>query len=115
MGNKWVIGTAVGIFVGWAARTVYDSWRETRQLLKEGEEIDRETDRLSKMAEEDIKSITVDLDRCDPKFKEFCQRCYDKKNPNDAVKASIKLARYVGVPEDKILHNMEEVDKFFLE
>ena len=26
---------------------------------------------------------------------------------------SVELARSVGVPEDKILHNLEEIDKFF--
>ena len=33
---------------------------------------------------------------------------YDRK-----LKESVELARSVGVPEDMILHNKEEIDKFF--
>ena len=31
-------------------------------------------------SEEPIKIVKVDLDKCDPKFKDWCKRCYNKKN-----------------------------------
>ena len=35
-------------------------------------------------------------------------------DPNEAFEYSVKLARHGGVPEDKILKSVEEIDKFFL-
>lgn len=35
-------------------------------------------------------------------------------NKQDKLQASIELARAVGVPEDKILHNHEEGEAFFM-
>jgi len=32
---------------------------------------------------------------------------------NKRLKESIELCRSVGVPEDKILHNMDEINNFF--
>jgi len=106
--GKWIFGTAIGAFVGWEVKALWDDWREYKQLKKEGERLEKETDDL-------IETVTVDLEKCDPKFKEFCIRCYNKKNPDDAVQSSIELARYIGVPEEKIIHNIEELDKYFLD
>ncbi len=105
---KWIFETAIGAVAGWGAKVLWDDWRECKQLEKESERLEKETDDL-------IETVTVDLEKCDPKFKEFCIRCYNKKNPDDVVQASIEYARHVGVPEEKILHNMEELDKYFLD
>lgn len=106
--GKWIFGTAIGAVAGWGAKVLWDEWRECKQFEKEGERLEKEFDDMVEVA-------SIDLEKSDPKFKEFCIRCYNAKNPDDAIKESIELARHVGVPEEKILHNMEELDKYFLD
>ena len=39
----------------------------------------------------------------------------DRFEPNAiTLNDSIKLARFIGVSEDKIIHNLEECDKYFM-
>ena len=80
--GKWIFGTAIGAIVGWEAKALWDDWREYKKLKKESERLDKEAD-------EGIETVTVDLEKCDPKFKEFCVRCYNKKNPDDTIQATI--------------------------
>ena len=45
---------------------------------------------------------------------EFMASCkLEDLDEYDKLQESVELARSVGVPEDKILHNLEEIDKFF--
>ncbi|MBO7735587.1 MAG: hypothetical protein J6S67_23680 [Methanobrevibacter sp.] len=44
----------------------------------------------------------------------FMHTCKLEDLDEYALQESVELARSVGVPEDKILHNLEEIDRFFL-
>lgn len=47
------------------------------------------------------------------KFMELLERQLTCKNDKEAFEISIELARLAGVPEDKIIHNLDEADAFF--
>lgn len=46
-------------------------------------------------------------------FNKLIERC-KSEDSEEAFQASIELARFVGVDEDKIIHNDEELEKFFM-
>ena len=47
------------------------------------------------------------------KFKETVKKAFSE-DPNEAFEGSIELSKLIGVPEDKILKSLEEVDELFL-
>lgn len=47
------------------------------------------------------------------KFEETVKKAFSK-DPKEAFKASIELAKLGEVPEDKILKSIEDVDKLFM-
>lgn len=97
MYNKLLIGTIFGGALIWLAKVVYDSHQSTKQIIKRGEELAKEMDEL-------IKTAKIDLSQCEPSAKK-CLNTLD---------GSIQMARDVGVPEEEILHNIDEIDNFFL-
>ena len=94
MDKKYLIGFACGGLIGWAGKVIFDRNKAAKKTVE-------------------IEETTVDLKQCDPEFQDFVKRTYAKKYP-DTIEGSIQFARDVGVPEEKILHNLEEVDEFFL-
>ena len=46
-------------------------------------------------------------------FKRILEKS-NSKDPKEAFEGSIEMARYCGVPEDKILKSKEEIDRYFL-
>ena len=44
---------------------------------------------------------------------ELLERQLTCKNDKEAFEISIELARLAGVPEDQIIHNLDEADAFF--
>lgn len=46
-------------------------------------------------------------------IKETIDETYEGVNAELMLKDSIELARKCGIPEDKILHNIAEIDEFF--
>lgn len=103
---KCLAGMIFGGIITLVANVVYKSNKNTRQIIKRGEELSKETEELIKVAE-------FDLRQCEPGFQDFAKRCYTKKYP-DTLEGSIQMARDAGVPEKEILHNIDEVDNFFL-
>ena len=47
------------------------------------------------------------------KFMKLLKRQEICKNGKEAFEISIELARLAGVPEDQIIHNLDEADSFF--
>lgn len=103
---KCLAGMIFGGIITLVANVVYKSRKNTRQIIKRGEELSKETKKLIEVAE-------IDLSKCDPRFQEFAKRCYARKYPG-TLEGSIQMARDAGVPEKEILHNIDEVDNFFL-
>lgn len=103
---KCLAGMIFGGAITWAINVVYKSNKNTRQIIKRGKELSKETEELIEVAE-------IDLSKCDPRFQDFAKRCYAKKYP-DTLEGSIQMARDAGVPEKEILHSIDEVDNFFL-
>lgn len=52
------------------------------------------------------------LEKCT--FDDLCRLAFDD-NKTVAFNASIELARRVGIPEDQILHTVNDIDKYFTE
>lgn len=59
------------------------------------------------------KELIQQLEKEFNKFSSLVQLAFDT-DVNKAFESSIELARYVGVKEDKILKNIQEIDDFFL-
>lgn len=75
--------------------------RDTKKLIEEGKKMEEETAKFLAQWDEDKKKLD--------EIQKNIERCMN------SPEGSIELARSVGVPEDQILHNMDEVDKFFME
>lgn len=70
-------------------------------------------DEYQKELDMKLEAYKADLQKQQDEFKEIIDRC-NSKDPDVAFQASIELARFVGVDEDKIIHNDEELEKFFM-
>lgn len=47
------------------------------------------------------------------RFKDIIKKCYSSSS-EERLNASVELARYVGVPEEDILHSDKEAEAFFM-
>ena len=87
MTKDFILGFTCGGLIVWVGKMIVDSNKETKKLIKKGETLAKEAEEVSTIAKYDF----------------------------DSVEGSIQAARDVGVPEEKIIHNEDELDKFFLD
>lgn len=104
-----LFGGATGGLIG---KAIYDNYK-TAKSLKEAEEYVLNKHRamidMYKAQEDKIESYRKEMD-------EWLEELQNKLvNSGMSLEESIELARLAGVPEEKIIHNMEELDKFFLD
>ena len=90
--KKQIVLVLCGI-LGFLGYKIYKEERDHRKFIEKGNEFKKLNDKLDKIVSEDKKK--------------------HEKWANSFIE-SIQLAREVGVPEEEILHNIDEVDKFFL-
>lgn len=81
-----MLGLLVFGIVGWVAKKLYKSNRETDALIRKGADLEDEMHEIEETAQFNL----------------------------DTIEGSIEMARKCGVPEDEILHNLDEVDAFFM-
>lgn len=91
--KKQIIMIVCGIaaFLGYK---LYKEECDHKRLIKEGDQLEADLKFLEDIISED-KRLT--------------------KEWFDSLEESIKLARKCGVPEDQILHNLDEVETFFVD
>ena len=95
--KKYTILAICGIltFIGYK---IYQEEMEYKRMVKRMEVIKKDRQHLDSVFDDIIKK---DIERY--------------KHLANSVEGSIKLARECGVPEEEILHNLDEVNKFFLD
>ena len=104
-----LFGGATGGLIG---KAIYDNYK-TAKSLKEAEEYVLNNHRVMidmyKTREDKIESYRKEMD-------EWLEELQNKLvNSGMSLEESIELARLARVPEEKIIHNKDELDKFFLE
>ena len=56
----------------------------------------------------------IDYEKIDKRFNEIMKQMKDEKDAGKQLELSAELARLCGVNDSKILHNREEIDRFFM-
>lgn len=103
-----VIGSSVCNFMSGLGKE-YLSKKEQELIAQHKKEINQLIAKLDEKYQKLIKHLEAEYE----KFSSLADMAFDV-NINLAFQGSIKLARYVGVSDDKILKNKAEVDDYFL-
>lgn len=103
-----IIGNAAGMFLYGIAKENLSS-REQRLIERFNESMDALNWRL----EERYQRLVAELKQEFAKFSSALELAFSP-DVNLAFDGSVKLAEYVGVPQEKILRNKRDIDNFFL-
>lgn len=102
-----IIGNAAGMFVYGIVKDAFD--RKEQELISEfTDSIERLNDRL----DEAYRKLVLQLIDEFKKYTSVLELAFDE-NVNIAFENSIELAKLVGVPNEQILYDKKDIDKYF--
>ena len=104
-----VVGNCVGMFY-WGICKEYASEREQRLAESYRQSVDVLNEQLDARYADLLAQILAEF----KKFVSVQELAFDE-DVNRAFEGSVALARYVGVPEEKILSDTEKIDHFFMD
>ena len=104
-----VVGNCVGMFY-WGICKEYASEREQRLAESYRQSVDVLNEQLDARYADLMAQILAEF----KKFVSVQELAFDE-DVNRAFEGSVALARYVGVPEEKILSDTEKIDHFFMD
>lgn len=104
-----VVGNCVGMFY-WGICKEYASEREQRLVEGYRQSMDVLNEQLDARYADLLAQILAEF----KKFVSVQELAFDE-NVNRAFEGAVALARYVGVPEEKILSDTEKIDHFFMD
>ena len=123
--NSFIIA-GISAFMGFIAGRLILT-EETKRINDEVDELVKDANRLLSEAEKNLDEAKklngeteANLDRAynskSIQLKYLIDKSFDETIPaSDRLDASIELARACGVPEDRILKSIDDIDKFFME
>ena len=116
---KTIAKVGIGLGILGIGIDTYFTVKEIIRMKRENKEIEEDMMRRSKQMLEDYQRedeiIRRQMDEIASFTSASLKSLYDLEHDERTLEGSIELARKVGVPEEEILKNIEDVDKFFLE
>ena len=116
---KTIAKMGIGLGILGVGIDIYFTMKDIARIKKESKEIAEDAMKRSKQMLEDYQRrneiIRKQMDDISSLTSTSLKSLYDLEHDENTLEGSIELARKVGVPEEEILKNIEDVDKFFLE